>query len=82
MQLTLSQIVQHSTELWLALGLVGSALEAVGEYKKWPKLIAFAQRLEAASIDLPKLLRGSRATAAANAEKLKSAVAKDEETQP
>lgn len=67
--MTLSQILQHSAEIWLAVGLLGSVLEAIGEATKRSWLVAFAQRLEAASIDLPKLLRGSRATAAAKAAK-------------
>jgi|1185.fasta_scaffold379912_2 hypothetical protein len=47
---------------WACIGLLGTGLEALGEWKKLPKLIAFGQRLESISTDAPKLLRGSRFT--------------------
>lgn len=62
----ISQILQHSTEIWLGVGLLGSILEAIGEAKKWPGLAAIGVRLEALSVDFPKLWRGSRMTNAVN----------------
>lgn len=48
----------------VGIGAVGSLLEAAGGALKRPGLVAFGQRLEALGVDLPKLVRGSRLTAA------------------
>jgi hypothetical protein len=58
----LNFLVINGPAIWFATGLLGSGLEAFGEKFGHPKLVAIGQRLEAASIDLPKLIRGSRFT--------------------
>lgn len=65
--MTLALLLQHSAEAWLLLGLVGSVIEFIGERKNWPALVKLGQRLEAASLDLPKLWRGSRMSNAVRA---------------
>lgn len=42
------------------VGVTGTALEALGNAKKWPWLVAFGKKLEAGPNDIPKLL-GQRA---------------------
>lgn len=51
------------------IGMIGSTLESIGQRKGWTWLVAVAQRLEAATIDVPKLIRGSRKTAEEKAKK-------------
>lgn len=53
-------LLENATMIWFAVGLLGSALEAFGEKFQKPKLVAVGQRLESVSVDLPKLIRGSR----------------------
>ncbi len=65
----LEQILTLIGAISLAIGPLGSTIEAIGEATKSPKLIALGQRLEAIGADVPKLLRGSRKTAADNAPK-------------
>lgn len=60
----MNQVLQYSIEyapmVWFAVGLLGSALESFGEKFGKPKLVALGQRLESLSVDVPKLIRGSR----------------------
>lgn len=53
-------LVENAPMIWFAVGLLGSALESFGEKFGKPKLVAIGQRLESVSVDLPKLIRGSR----------------------
>ena len=48
----------------LAGGIAASLLEALGTRFKIPALVAFSQRAEGLFVDLPKVWRGSRKTAA------------------
>lgn len=61
--MTTEEILTLVTAVAIAAGPFGSLLELAGNYAKLPWLVAIGQRLEAASVDLPKLIRGSRATA-------------------
>ena len=62
--MTLEQFLEGAAAIAVAAGLFGTALEKIGEAAKKPWLVAIGQRLEALSIDVPKLLRGSRFTSA------------------
>lgn len=61
--MTLDQILQLAGLVAVAAGPVGSLLEGIGTALKLSWLVAIGQRLEALGMDLPKMLRGSRATA-------------------
>jgi len=61
--MTLDQILQLAGLVTVAAGPVGSLLEGLGTAAKLTWLVAFGQRLEALGVDLPKMIRGSRATA-------------------
>jgi hypothetical protein len=60
--MTLNEVLQYAGAVALTIGPLGSFLELAGEAFKWPKLVAFGQRLESIGADLPKLIRGSRLT--------------------
>lgn len=62
--MTLQEIlpILEAGSVWAMIGLIGTGLEALGEWKKLPKLVAFGQRLESISTDIPKFIRGSRLT--------------------
>ncbi len=45
-----------------SIGLLGTLLESIGERFGYPKLVRFGQGLEGIAADIPKLIRGSRAT--------------------
>lgn len=45
-------------------GLLGTLIEALGERWKIPALVALGQRIESILLDAPKMIRGSRKTAA------------------
>jgi hypothetical protein len=60
--MTLDQILMYAGAVAVCVGPLGSFLELVGETFGWARLVAFGQRLEALGADLPKLIRGSRAT--------------------
>jgi len=42
--------------LGVAIGGIGSLLEAIGVWKNWPALVAIGQKFEAIGADIPKLL--------------------------
>lgn len=50
-------------------GLIGTGLEALGAKLKIAALVGIGQRVESLLIDLPKLIRGSRLTAAESTKK-------------
>jgi hypothetical protein len=56
----MEQALQIVGALVMVVGPLGSLLEAFGTVMNWPKLVAFAHRMEAVGADLPKLWRGSR----------------------
>ncbi len=58
---TLGLLLAACTALSMALGAVGTAIEAVGAAMHWPLVERFGQRVESLFTDLPKLWRGSRA---------------------
>ena len=56
------QLLAAVLALLVAIGSLGSALEALGERLQSAPLVAIGQRLEAFGTDVPKLIRGSRLT--------------------
>lgn len=58
--MTFQTILQYAGEAALCLGPIGTALEAIGNSFKIPLLVSIGQRMEAAFLDLPKFIRGSR----------------------
>lgn len=62
MKSALQFLLENGPMIWFGLGLLGSALESFGEKFSMPKLVAVGQRLESLSVDVPKLIRGSRFT--------------------
>jgi hypothetical protein len=67
--MTFAEFLQVLGALTLTIGPVGTALEAIGTALGLARLVAFGQRLEALGHDLPKLVRGSRYTKQAEAER-------------
>lgn len=63
-----SKIVAILAAMWPLVGPLGTVLEAIGEKFNYPLLVAFGQRLEAISVDVPKAIRGSRFTNASVAD--------------
>lgn len=56
----MEQALQIVGAVVVVIGPLGSLLELFGTSMGWPKLVAFAHRMEAVGADLPKLWRGSR----------------------
>jgi len=61
--MTIDQILFYVGAASVCVGPLGSLIELVGTSFKVSALVALGQRLEALGADLPKLIRGSRATA-------------------
>jgi hypothetical protein len=61
--MTIQEILALVGTAAVAAGPFGSLLEGIGTAAKLSWLVAIGQRLEALGVDLPKMIRGSRATA-------------------
>lgn len=61
--MTIDQLLFYVGAVAVCVGPLGSLLEFAGTAFKFSPLVALGQRLEALGADLPKLIRGSRATA-------------------
>jgi hypothetical protein len=67
--MTLAEIAQYvltaiitGAPITVAIGMLGTGIEKVGAARGWPKVERAGQFLEALFSDLPKAIRGSRAT--------------------
>jgi len=61
--MSLESLLFYAGAVSVCVGPLGSLIELFGTSFKVSALVAFGQRLEALGADLPKLIRGSRATA-------------------
>lgn len=56
--MSIQTVLTYAVEAAAVVGPLASALEALGEKLGWSKFVAVMQRIEAVTLDIPKLIKG------------------------